>query len=398
MTVKRIVLGRSSKAWTIVLGVAAVGALIGALIGFGGQTVYTAHASMYVTPPASSTPTDAVMAGQYAANRTQLYLELIGSNELARRVASNLGISESPLSLAGSVSATSVHQTSILALEARGSSPDEARSLANAYVKELPAYAQAVERNSGLREEPPMAPVVLPMSVSSNKSGITPWLPVLGGAALLGIPAVLTVWSLRRRHPVVRDVKSVRAALSVPFVEAVGDEAEINRVMTMLLTTMGSTRLLLIASPRNKVSTARFVTRIGEALDHAGISYDLISVSDLADFTIGDHSQNLVVVDVPGMLDQSPRLENLTNRPVSAVIVARRGQTLLEDVVDLQRHFAVLKFEDVKGVVVERFSKTTRAARGPTEVGARVDGQPWPTIDVLEEDSIRQSGRRRSSR
>lgn len=393
MSIKNVVIGRAAGAWGIVLGVTLLGALLGALLGFGGQTVYTAQASMYVTPPTSSTPTDAVMAGQYATNRTQLYLELIKSDELARRVAAALGTSEPPNAIAARITATSLHQTSILAIEARGSSADDARSLANSYVKELPEYARSVERNSGLREDAPMAPVELPVSVESSKSGLTPWLPVLGGAALLGIPAAAVVWAIRRRHPAVGDAEAAREALSVPFVETVDSDIELDRAQTMVLTMLGATKVLLVVSPRAAVSTERFTMHLIQTLERADAGYERGDISNLAELSTGLHSQHLVILDAPGILDRATQLERLADRRVAAVIVVHRGRTLIEDISETQRHLELLKIDNVLGVVIDRPGR--KASGKPTDTQTNpADDESWPRIDVLEQEEAARTGRR----
>ena len=65
------------KGWPLVVLAAACGAAIGCLIAFGGNPTYTSKATLYVAPPISSSPSDAVMGDQYADNRTRLYLQLI---------------------------------------------------------------------------------------------------------------------------------------------------------------------------------------------------------------------------------------------------------------------------------------------------------------------------------
>lgn len=390
MSIKRFVQGSPIRGWLIVMAAAAVGAVIGGFLTFGSNAVYTANTTMYVTPPISSTPTDAVLADQYAMNRADLYLELISSDELARQVAALLGTSESPGALASRISATNLHETPILVIEAQGASADDARSLANAYIEALPVYAKSVERNSGLREDEPLEPVVLPIAVTSSKSGMTPYLRTLLWMAVFSVPALLFVLWNRYRHPVVRDPRRIRDACQVPFVEEVGDDPhQLSRIQAFVLAAPRSPRLLLLVSPRKADTLDEFTTEFVEQLHSADVACERLRGPQLDDLSTGAHANSLAIVEAPGVLDDPPRLDAIANRPVTAVIVVRRGRTLLEDVVELRSYLELIDVSDVRGVVVYRPSRRNRGTASKPVAVESVEHEgdrPWPAIDVLENE------------
>jgi hypothetical protein len=374
--------------WLVVFAAVVLGAAIGALTVFGGTVTYTAKATFYVTPPTSSTPTDAVMGDQYATNRAQLYLELIKSDELARRVAASLKTTDAPDVLASRISATSLHQTPILTIQTTGSTPDAAQSLAKAYVAALPEYAKSVEQNSGLRDAVPLAPVVLPIDVSSNLSGFTPWIRVALWAAIFGIPVLAVLLWIRHRHPVVGDLHALRKAVPVPVVEDVGnDPNQLARVRSLLLAAPGSKRRLFLCSPRASDTVEEFSDEFVRSLQRDGIVSEHVNAADLGELNTGVHSSSFVIVDAPGLLDENSLAVALADRSTMAVILARSGRTLLEDVIELHRYLKLSGVGDIGGVLLVHPSGRARnGARRRVEVGVSAEehDHPWPKIDVLE--------------
>jgi hypothetical protein len=69
---------------------------------------------------------------------------------------------------------------------------------------------------------------------------------------------------------------------------------------------------------------------------------------------------------------------------ISSVIVCLKGQTLLEDVVDLAKLLS-LNGVDVKGILMARRSWLERGNRrvSSSPRGDQVD-EPWPHMDIIE--------------
>lgn len=382
--------------WIAIFVAVLIGGSMGALSVFYGPAIYTAKATMYVTPPTSSTPTDAVMGDQYALNRTQLYLQLLASNELAQQVAAALKSSEPPGVLSSRIEATSLHQTPLLIIQARGSTPDEARSLAQAYADALPDFARSVERSSGLREDPPVAPVALPIEVESDKDGLKPWLRLALWSLAFGLPVAICAMWAGYRHPVVRKVNALRGKIAAAFIETMDDAAQCLRVQALIFATPNATRHVIFTTARSDDARANLLGGVLDSLGDNEIQYDQVNVDALADFQVSRRSRGLLIVDAPALLDASHEAAALTGRFDTAVIFTRRGKTFVEDVISLGK-LLEMNGIDVRGVVIVR---PTRAGAGRRPVGGtaskslEASDRPWPTIDVLEEEmSGRSNGR-----
>jgi capsular polysaccharide biosynthesis protein len=126
------------KGLRLVVLVAALGAAIGYFLTFSVSQTYWAKATLYVAPPVSGSPTDAVAGDQYSQDRSTLYWQLAKSDELARRVAGQMHSAESPAALAARISVSLTHGAPLLTVQAAGRSADAARSLAQAYADQLP--------------------------------------------------------------------------------------------------------------------------------------------------------------------------------------------------------------------------------------------------------------------
>ena len=317
------------KGWPLVVLAAACGAAVGYLITFGGHPTYTSKATLYVAPPISSSPSDAVMGDQYAANRTQLYLQLIKSDELAKRVAAKLQSSEPPDALTAKIRATGLHQAPLLEIEAKGPSPEAAQSLAQAYVDQLPEYARSVEQNSGLREGPVLVPVAGPTEATGSTTGLKPWLTVLFATVLFGCAALAYVIRYRHRNPTARNIGALRNAMPASFVEEVGDDpSDLLRIQAMLFAAPNSARRVIFAGARRTDALEEFTADFAGSLRGAGIPYEHVKAGELDGFHDGAHSHAVVVFDAPALLDDSHRIAALAVRSSTAVIVARRTKLL----------------------------------------------------------------------
>ena len=127
---------------------------------------------------------------------------------------------ESPAALAKRITVSVMHDAPLLTIQATGPSADAARSLAQAYVDQLPDYARSVEQNSGLREGPVLVTVARPIEVTKSTAGVKPWLKVLFSTALFGGAALIYTMLKRRRHPTVRGVGQLRKAVPGPWIVA----------------------------------------------------------------------------------------------------------------------------------------------------------------------------------
>jgi hypothetical protein len=377
---------------------AACGAAIGYLITFGGHPTYTSKATLYVAPPISSSPSDAVMGDQYADNRTQLYLQLIMTDELAERVAAELLSSEPPHALIARIGATGLHLAPLLEIEAKGPSPEAARSLAQAYVDQLPEYARSVEQNSGLREGPVLVRVAGPTEATGTTTGFKPWLTILFATVLFGCAALAYVIRNRHRNPTARNIGALRKAMPASFVEEIGDDpSDVLRIQAMLFAAPNSARRVIFAGARRTDALEAFTADFASSLRGAGIPCEHVKAGELDDSGNGAHSHPVVVVfDAPALLDDSHGIAALAVRSHTAVIVARRTETLVEDVVQLGKLLG-LNGIDVKGVISVRRARGKGVKRHGTVIDSPPDERtegPCPTIDLVEAAMSSRNGGR----
>jgi hypothetical protein len=361
--------------------------LVGYLLVLGSGHTYTARATLYVAPPTSSSPTDALMGDQYAANRTQLYLELAKSDELAKRVAAQIHSTQPPSELASRITVKGSHDAPVLTIDAKGPSPQQARDLAQGYLQQFPDYARAVEQGSGVREGPVLIPVGSPQQLSGPISGWRPWMAVALPAVALGAVAFALVAWQRNRHPRARDVKALRRAINTSFVERVrSDPRSLQRIQAMLFAGPHCSRTVIFASARKGDGLDRLSAVFAAFLDNADIPHRRVAADHALD--IAD-SPDIVVIDAPALLDESYRIAALAAYTQTAVIVANSRGSLVEDVVELARLFE-LNGIGVKGVIVASRRLPKPLSRKPSEhtADSRRPETPWPSIDVLEEAGI----------
>ena len=286
----------------VVLIFALIGAGAGILRMYVKEYNYSATATVYVTPPISSSASDALTADQYAANRTQLYLSLIESPELARAVIDRLQMSQSPEDLAERVQAKATPQTSLLAITASGSSPRDARDLATAYAEGLSSFARTVEGSAGLRGSPSVITVASP--VAKDPSFIQQYgliVALMVGAGVLG---ALYSYSYQRRYPNVRSTDQLRRELHIALAESVdvaNPGPQLRRLQAELLTDPDLDGGLVIVGARSRDQTSTFSELLSQSIKESGRD---VGESKIVDRRSG-RSDGLLIVDVPALLESS---------------------------------------------------------------------------------------------
>ena len=375
------------KGWPLVVLAAACGAIIGCLIAFGGHPTYSSKATLYVAPPISSSPSDAVQGNQYASSRTQLYLQLMKSDELAKRVAAELQYPEPLQTLIAKIDVTGLHQAPLLEIEAKGPSPEEARSLVKAYVDQLPEYARSVEQNSGLREGSVLVRVAGPTEATGSTAGLRPWLTVLFFMVLLACAALAYVIWNRRRHPAACNIEALRKAMPASFVEEIGDDpSEVLRIQAMLFGAPNSARRVIFAGARRADALDAFTADAAASLRGAGVACENLKMSEVDGFDNGAHSSAIIIFEAPALLDDSHGITALAAHSHTAVIIADTTETLVEDVVQLGKLLG-LNGIDVKGVISVRRARGKSQKRHGTAIGSpsdeRTEAPRPPTIGLL---------------
>ena len=373
------------KSWQLVGFAAVCGAVVGSVVTFAVSPTYSAQATVYVAPPISGSATDAVSGDQYAEDRTKLYWQIANNDELARRVAGQLHSTETPAVLASRISASLMHDAPLLVIHAVGPSADAARSLAQAYADQLPDYARSVEQNSGLREGPVLVTVARPVEVIRSNAGAKPWLNVLLSTMFFGGAALLLTMLRRRRHPTVHGRAQLRKALPEPWiVQFDRSPGEIARIRAMLFAAPNSARQVIVASARSDDEMDGVIEEFKTAL----LPRPRRHLTDVA------------AVSAPALLDQDERLTALATRSstgimisaISSVIMCLKGQTLLEDVVELAKLLSLGGIE-VKGVMIVRRPWLERL-KVRDSLRRRTDDtdEDWVRIGVVECGRPSQNG------
>jgi hypothetical protein len=365
------------KRWRLVTFAAVCGAIIGCLLTFAVHPTYEAQATLYVTPPLSSSATDAVSGDKYAQDRAQMYWQLAKSDELARRVLAEMRSVESPAALANRINVALVYGAPLLTIQATGLSADAARSLAQAYLDQLPDYARSVEQNSGLREGPVLVTVARPIEVTKSTDGFAPWLKVLLFTALFGGAALIYTVLTHRRHPTVRGVGQLRNAVPASWiVEVDGSRSEMARIQAMLFSAPNSLRKVVLAGARSDDGLDAMIAEFRTALSPGPRS----------------RLDDVEIFAAPALLEQHEQMTALAARSstgimfsgTSSVIVCLKGQTLVEDVVDLDK-LLCLNGVEVKGILLARrhWRKRERQRVASRYHLDNVD-EAWPRIAVVE--------------
>jgi hypothetical protein len=355
--------------WAVVLVFALLGAGAGVLRMYLKDYNYSATATVYVTPPVSSSASDALTADQYAANRTQLYLSFIESPELARAVIDRLQLDQSPEELTDRVEGEATPLTSLLSITADGATPDDARDLAVAYADQLPSFARSIEGSGGLRGAPSVVTVALPIAQEPGfvkKYGVL--LALMLGAAMLG---ALYSYAYQRRYPNVRSTAQLRRELHVALAEYVDVDSseQLRRLQAELIVDANNDRCLIVVGANEADHAARFGEVFVQSIEDSGrVGVDIISI--------------------PALLETSSSAAALNRANCEqAVMVTRHNVTSLRDAKELRDLLAMNNIA-VRGALILRRSRAPwrRKSAGPAETGQHDDDSdlPWPTIDVLE--------------
>ncbi|MEO3761524.1 hypothetical protein ABGB19_25000 [Mycobacterium sp. B14F4] len=346
-----------------------IGAGLGLLRMYLKDYPYSATATVYVTPPISSSASDALTADQYAANRTQLYLSFIESPELARAVTERLQVNQPPEELADRVEGKATPLTSLLSITASGSSPSDARELAVAYAEALPSFARSIEGSGGLRGAPSVVTVALPLA---EEPGFVQQYGLLITLMVgLGLVGALYSFAYRRRFPNVRSADQLRSELHIALAEKVDpkwSDRELRRLQAELVTEAAHDGCLLVVGAKAQDHAERFSEVFRQSIEESGRT-------------------GVDIVDVPALLESSASAAALNRSNCQqALMVTRYNVTSLRDAKEV-RDLLAMNNVAVRGAIILRSRSRRRRESTPPAQPTSGDGDsemPWPTIDVLD--------------
>jgi hypothetical protein len=387
--VKRLLDRFSRRVWAVALVFALIGAGVGVLRMYLNEYQYSATATVYVTPPISSSASDALTADQYAANRTQLYLSLIESPDLARTVLDRLQVNQSPEDLAERVAAEATPQTSLLRITANGVSPADARNLATAYAESLSSFARSVEGSGGLRGAPSVITVALPVADDPTfiqQYGVLAALTV--GAGLLG---ALLSYAYRRRFPNVRTTDQLRRQLHVALVEEIDmakPDEQLRRLQAELLIKSDDDGCLMVVGGRSRDQAEAFSELLSRSIQDSGREVRTGESSTQQPQLSPGRPDEVVIVDIPALLEDGVSAAALHRAGSGqALLVTRYDITSMRDAKEVMDLLTMNNIAVCGAIILRRGKFGRRRQSTPEEQPAthKDDSEPlWPAIDVLD--------------
>lgn len=205
----------------IVVGAVAVG-FVWTLIQ---PRIYSADASAVVQSAHAGEDLGSALAGNsLATSRVTTYVELGGSRSVAQRVIDELGLSTSTQALVGQVSVTNPLNTVSLHVSARAESPEEARDVAEAWVRAMVAEVNLLETGDAATASTvflhPIDQARLPSSPSSPNVRLALAIAGLMGL-LLAIGYAVLRYALDRR---IRSADGVESETGIAVVGTIPEE------------------------------------------------------------------------------------------------------------------------------------------------------------------------------
>ncbi|MGN7977312.1 polysaccharide biosynthesis tyrosine autokinase [Microbacterium sp. 22195] len=209
------------------LGMLAV--IVGAVVLAFGWTltqpkVYTADATALVRTTGGDELGTVSLGNSIASQRVKTYVEIGQSRSVADRVITELDLAKSPDSLINQVSITNPIDTTSLKVTANGSSPEQSRDLAEAWVRAMIAEVNKIESGEPDKTGSVFLSAVdsarLPSSPSSPNTKLALAIGALVGLAL-AIGYGLLRYTLDRR---IRSVEAVERETGVAVVGTVPEE------------------------------------------------------------------------------------------------------------------------------------------------------------------------------
>ncbi|MFT4124656.1 MAG: hypothetical protein QM662_00290 [Gordonia sp. (in: high G+C Gram-positive bacteria)] len=342
-------------------------------------------ASVYVRPPTSGNPSDAVQGEQYARSLAQLLASLVPVTGLRDRVANRLGREGSPAEPAD-MTATAPQDAAVVNIVIEGDSVELVQRTGDALLAELPGYASAVRGSAGLDDED------VTFTTQRSPAG-GPSLPFrLGGLAISGTVGVVIgcalVWLLRRLRGVVTRSAAAQqitgARTTVEYRSGSTDSARM--AAAQLLAAAGPGRDLVLIGTRPVDGAACVVDELASAFAELADRAVRVVAPPVA------KSPRPAVLVVDDTLQAPTRLARIPAGSACFVVV-RPTVTRAADLSLLSTMMAGNGVE-MTGLLVVR--GTPRRPRSPADVrpSRTVEGaepeRDWPRIAEFEAPSARE--------
>ncbi|MFT8636976.1 MAG: polysaccharide biosynthesis tyrosine autokinase [Pseudoclavibacter sp.] len=137
------------RRWILILSCLVLGVIVAALVSILMPRQYSATASGFISVPAQTqagaSVSNAYNSDAFAKSRAQSYVELAQSTNLARKVASQLDLNETPADLLTQIKVAAPTNTVTLQVTATDRTPATAAQLANTWISVLKTEIHSVE-------------------------------------------------------------------------------------------------------------------------------------------------------------------------------------------------------------------------------------------------------------
>jgi tyrosine-protein kinase len=296
--------------------------------------VYQASATGFVTAGKSNDSSDATINDSLAKSRVTSYVAVATSSRVADRVLRDptiKGLSDMPDTsgaLAADISVSQPAETVLITIDARGTTPESAQALANAWVKALAAEVLTIESGGSTPSADGLHIDVLssasPGSLVLPRSKLNLLLGLVAGM-LLGLAYALIRKQFDRR---LRSTEEVEKQFGVPVIGAIpqsqhmrlDDGKELSLAVTATGATRGGTaaeafrklrtnlafmdvdhppRIIVVTSPKQSDGKSTIAANLAAAVAIGGQPVTLID-GDLRRPTVAD---SLGMVDGAGLTD-----------------------------------------------------------------------------------------------
>lgn len=149
---------------------------------------YTARTVVYFAPASASSPADLVAGSRYGQAQAKSYAQLGKAPVVLKPVIEKYGLATSVAGLAGSVSATSLRNTGMVAITVTDSSPGAAASLANAVAHSLRKRVQKLSPRNEADQ-----PAIKSTVIAKARPPTTASSPVIGKNLVIGTLCALLI-------------------------------------------------------------------------------------------------------------------------------------------------------------------------------------------------------------
>jgi capsular exopolysaccharide synthesis family protein len=208
--------------WVLIVATVLLCTAAAAIYAWTREPVYAAETQLFVsakTEASVQTPSGIYEGGLASQSRAQSYARIVSSPPVAEAIIDTLGLSVSPESLEGAITATVPPDTVLIDVRVEAKSAQRAKDIADAVAVDFPEFVDQLESTTDPEESPVelqvTSPAVLPESPESPNKGL-----YLLTGALLGL--VLGVGAAILRELVSGRVRDDEAATAIAGAPVLG--------------------------------------------------------------------------------------------------------------------------------------------------------------------------------